>query len=120
MVRAELGVRLDALGATVINVDSVPSAWSAFGPMAVWNARLWFLLNTLGGTTVRDTLVHSEVADPTTGYKQTNYADYWELFPNGSAADFRHCRDGDTSGRAPRRVHPECVRQRARLVYPIR
>ena len=68
------------LVATTINVDSVPSTWRAFGPPAVYDGRLFFVADLIGGTPFRDTIVWSEVAAPATGYKQTNYADFWELF----------------------------------------
>jgi len=72
---ASSGCSATPLVGTNIQVDSVPSAWQAYGAPVVYDARLFFILNSS-----RDTIVWSEVADPTTGYQQTNFANYWELF----------------------------------------
>lgn len=62
------------VASTVINVDSVPSAWAAYGPPVVYAGKLVFIK---AGDRTR--IVWSEEADETTGYEQDGFANYWSL-----------------------------------------
>jgi hypothetical protein len=74
------GLTATPLVATNIQVNTAGHAWRVTGPMAVYDGRLFFALNSVNGFQVRDTIVWSEVASVAVGYEQDNYANYWELF----------------------------------------
>lgn len=82
--------------ATYIQIDSGSTAWSAYGPPAVYGGSLFFLVNVKGGTSYRTAIVWCEPAAPATGYQQTGYANYWEL--TQSDANVLTCLVGTNSG----------------------
>lgn len=65
--------------ATVINYDSVPSAWTAYGRPVVNGGALHFIVNTVAGASLRTDFVWSEPGQPLVGYKQTGYLNTWTL-----------------------------------------
>ncbi len=65
--------------ATYIQVDSAATAWCAFGQPVVHGGALFFVLNTVGGTSYRNKIVWSETLDAATGYMQTGYTDFWTV-----------------------------------------
>lgn len=72
---------------TSIDLDSAGSNWVAYGPATVYAGRVFFILRnvTAGAYTgfYQDTIVWSEPATPLVGYRQTNFADFWQLSQSG-------------------------------------
>lgn len=80
--RPWVGTNLGAtpITGTYIDYDSAGTAWTASGRPAVFGGAVAFIANSLAGVSSKDTLLWSAPANPSIGYKQTNYAKFWELF----------------------------------------
>lgn len=80
--RPWVGTNLGAtpITGTYIDYDGAGSSWKATGPITLFGGSVAFAAYQLGGVYTTDTILWSAPADPTVGYKQTNYANYWELF----------------------------------------
>lgn len=65
--------------ATVIEYDSVPSAWTAFGKPVVNGGALHFVVDTVAGASLRTDFIWSEPDQPLVGYKQTGFLNTWTL-----------------------------------------
>lgn len=65
--------------ATPIEIDQADDEWSAFGNPAVFQGSMFFIVNELNGVPARATVVYSEPGDPSTGYRQLNFADFATL-----------------------------------------
>jgi len=76
------------LVATQIEIDSSSTAWAAQGPPAVYGGRLFFAISLYTGVGTEDTIVWSEVSDPGTGYRQDNFANFWQLSQTDSKPIF--------------------------------
>jgi hypothetical protein len=63
--------------ATLINLDStgIPANQVAYGPPTVYYGAVFFVLSAN-----RSTIVWSQPGQPTVGYNQTNYSNFWNLF----------------------------------------
>lgn len=57
--------------------------WSAYGRPVVYAGCLFFIANQLNGVSARTTILWSEPNQPTVGYYQTNYANWWTLTQTG-------------------------------------
>jgi hypothetical protein len=57
------------------------TAWTAYGQPVVFGAKLFFILNTVGGTSFLNSFIWSEETDPSIGYRQTGglqtYTNIW-------------------------------------------
>ena len=53
--------------------------WSAFGQPCIYAGALFFIANVLSSVSSRDTILWCEPNQPTVGYEQTGYADFWNL-----------------------------------------
>ena len=63
----------------LIQYDSIPSAWVAYGQPTIYGAKLFFIVKTIAGVSQRTSMVWSEENTPLVGYQQTNFANYWTL-----------------------------------------
>jgi hypothetical protein len=73
-----------ALTSTVINVDSVPSAWNTKGGPVIYGGKIIFAVKSIGGTFFRNAIVWCEELQATVGYKQTGFNNYWQLIQTGT------------------------------------
>lgn len=69
--------------ATLINLDStgIPANQVAYGPPTVYYGAVFFVLNQN-----RSTIVWSQPGQPTVGYNQTNFSNFWNLFQTSTDA----------------------------------
>lgn len=72
---------------TYIDIDGAGGAWSTWGKPTLYQDSVMFITRTVpGGSLVipRVGLVWCEPNQPTVGYTQTGYADFWNIIENGS------------------------------------
>ena len=70
-----------------IDIDGANSAWTAQGRPVVWKGALFFIVNSYAGAAAVQAgvgIVWSEPNQPSVGYCQTNYADFWNLIEQSS------------------------------------
>lgn len=70
-----------------IDIDGAAGAWSSWGKPTVYQGSVFFIAQTVpGGSAVlpRVGIVWCEPNQPTVGYTQTGYANYWNIIENGS------------------------------------
>lgn len=82
--------------ATYLPIDTAVSAWTAYGPPVVYGGKLVFILASKGGVTYQNTFVWSEEVDPSLGYYQNGYTNFWTLFQ--TSADRLTCLVATNAG----------------------
>ncbi len=70
-----------------IDIDGAAGAWTAWGKPTVYQDSVMFIAKTVPGgsaVTPRVGIVWSEPNQPTVGYTQTTYADFWNIIENNT------------------------------------
>ena len=61
------------------------NSWSAAAQCVIYTGALFFIMKTALGVSVLSQIVWSEPNQPTVGYNQTNYANFWTLTQTGTS-----------------------------------
>lgn len=88
--RPWLGTNLGStpITGTYIDIDSAGTAWTSIAPPCEYKGSLFFLVSTYAGAAAVQMgvgMVWCEPNQPSVGYCQTNYADFWNLIQQTGA-----------------------------------